>query len=269
MFTLNFFMDIKSEKFRRFAKRLSIILFSISAFLLVIVILAENDTYKKKKQSSPEQSIAHIGNDSIRKANALCQLSLEERNTLSNFQKRWADSVVKVMNTGEGGFSLVSNKLRLPDSISFEYSEGVTRNGFYANLNVDTVLYRQWYKDAIEKTLGAKYNTYPVHITCIPNRNVNFEEVTKREEAIKTKQAKIAAQFSAWNGAHIKLENYIKKNMNEPSSYEHVKTTYDDKGDYLLVITTFRGKNSLGQKVIEKVSAKADVEGNILSVEKL
>ena len=55
--------------------------------------------------------------------------------------------------------------------------------------------------------------------------------------------------------------------MNDPSSFDHIKTTYSDKGNYLLVQMKFRGKNSFGAKIIEVVTAKVDLEGNILSLD--
>lgn len=248
------------------AKKVAIILFSISALIFIVVILATNSSSRGNKVGKITNNDAIAKDQTV--TNGSSSFTKDELNLLKRFQEKWADSVVKIMNTGEGGFSLVGVRLNLPDSISFEYSEGVTRKGFYANLNVDTVLYRQWYNEAIGRTFANKYSKYPVYITCIPNRNVNIEDITKKENALKSRQAKIAGQFSAWDGAHLKLQEYIKKNMNDPETYEHIKSVYDDKGTHILVITTFRGKNALGSKVIEKVAAKVDLEGNILSIEK-
>jgi len=59
------------------------------------------------------------------------------------------------------------------------------------------------------------------------------------------------------------LESYIKRNMNDPGSFEHVETRYEDKGDHLIVITKFRGKNAFGGMVINSMMAKVDIDGNI------
>lgn len=78
--------------------------------------------------------------------------------------------------------------------------------------------------------------------------------------------AKIEKQFSSWDGAHRNLEKYIKDHMNDPDSYEHVETKYWDLKDHLVVLTTFRGKNAFGGKVINTVKAKVDLDGNVIEI---
>src|SRR5574343_1183699 len=76
----------------------------------------------------------------------------------------------------------------------------------------------------------------------------------------------ISAQFSQWDGAHHGLERFIKENMNDPDSYDHVRTVYWDKGDYLIVKTTFRGNNAFGGKVLNSVKAEVSLDGKVLRV---
>lgn len=83
---------------------------------------------------------------------------------------------------------------------------------------------------------------------------------------LKERRKLIESSFSAWDGSHYGLENFIKKIMNDPDSYEHVLTTYQDKDTYLLVTTAFRGKNAFGGKVISTISAKVDFKGNVLEI---
>lgn len=78
----------------------------------------------------------------------------------------------------------------------------------------------------------------------------------------------IKKQFSSWDGSHRNLEQSIKNSMNDPDSYEHVETKYIDKGSHLVVVTTFRGRNSFGGKVINKVTAKVDLNGSILEAKR-
>ena len=83
---------------------------------------------------------------------------------------------------------------------------------------------------------------------------------------LAVRKEKIEKQFSAWDGSHIKLERYIENVMKDPDSYDHVKTVYWDRGDYLVVQTTFRGKNSFGAVVINSVKAKVSLDGDILAI---
>ncbi len=85
------------------------------------------------------------------------------------------------------------------------------------------------------------------------------DPATARREMIESK-------FSGWDGSHINLTQAIKDSMNDPKSYEHVKTTYIDKGDYLIVKTVFRGKNAFGGVVVNSVSAKVGLDGRILQI---
>ena len=86
------------------------------------------------------------------------------------------------------------------------------------------------------------------------------------QKKISDRQSKIESGFSFWDGSHRGLTRLIKESMNDPKSYEHVKTTYVDMGDYLIVETTFRGKNAFGGLVINRVMATADLDGNVTGV---
>lgn len=80
------------------------------------------------------------------------------------------------------------------------------------------------------------------------------------------RQIKVESQFSSWDGSHRGLTDFIKKSMNDPSSYEHIETRFRDDGDNIFVITKFRGANAFGGKVINTVSAKVDFSGNVIEV---
>lgn len=89
----------------------------------------------------------------------------------------------------------------------------------------------------------------------------------KKKEQEAKREERIERQFSGWDGSHRNLERLVKDSMNDPDSYEHVKTVYWDRGDTLKVVTTFRGKNAFGGMVVNSVGAIVDLDGNILSVE--
>lgn len=95
-------------------------------------------------------------------------------------------------------------------------------------------------------------------------------ETQKQEkvEAANSVQHKkmIEEQFSSWDGSHINLTKAIKKDMNDPNSYEHVSTKYFDLGDHLKVVTEFRGTNSFGAKVKNTVIAQVGLDGHIIEM---
>lgn len=80
------------------------------------------------------------------------------------------------------------------------------------------------------------------------------------------RKEQIERQFSAWDGSHRGLTKAIKASMNDPDSYDHVETVYSDMGDYLVVRTTFRGKNAFGGVVKNWVKAKVDLNGNVIEI---
>ncbi|MHB9010389.1 MAG: hypothetical protein ACYC3E_00135, partial [Carboxydocellales bacterium] len=88
----------------------------------------------------------------------------------------------------------------------------------------------------------------------------------KKEKEAQERKGMIEKQFSAWDGSHINLTKYIQESMNDPDSYEHVKTVYRDMNDYLIVTTTFRGKNAFGGVVKNSVTAKIALNGDIIEI---
>lgn len=89
--------------------------------------------------------------------------------------------------------------------------------------------------------------------------------LTYAQELENSRQKLIEKQFDPWDGSHIQLTKIIKQSMNDPDSYEHVKTNYWDMSDHLVVKTTFRGKNAFGGKVLNSVRAEADISTGQIS----
>lgn len=94
-----------------------------------------------------------------------------------------------------------------------------------------------------------------------------LEKAAAEAKAAAEKRASgISSQFNPWDGSHINLTYWIKDKMNDPKSYEHVETKYIDKGDYLIVSTTFRGTNGFGGVVKNTVAAKISLDGQVLEI---
>lgn len=78
------------------------------------------------------------------------------------------------------------------------------------------------------------------------------------------RQKKIEAQFSGWDGSHRTFERMIKQAMNDPNSYDHVETKYIDKGSFIRVFCTFRGKNAFGGLVVNTKVADFSIDGDFI-----
>ena len=88
----------------------------------------------------------------------------------------------------------------------------------------------------------------------------------KKDAPAKAYKAWVDAQFSVWDGSHTGLVGLIKPNLNDDKSFKHVKTTYTDKGTYLIVYMTYRAKNGFGAVILQNVTAKADYKTNTITV---
>jgi hypothetical protein len=95
------------------------------------------------------------------------------------------------------------------------------------------------------------------------------EDEPKLTPAQATRKDVIERAFSAWDGSHTNLTKVIKASMNNPKSYEHVETRYTDHGEYITIITEFRGENAFGGLVKNVVIAKAKLDGTIIEVSNL
>lgn len=97
-------------------------------------------------------------------------------------------------------------------------------------------------------------------------RSLSFSSSNRQAESTDPQKRLLDAGFSAWDGSHRALTQKIKESMNDPGSYEHVKTEIGDLGDGFMVKTTFRGKNAFGGLVLNSVVAKVDTKGNVIEI---
>ena len=138
---------------------------------------------------------------------------------------------------------------------------------FIANNQIDK-------KADIKKKKQEVFEKLPQHvkdsINLVKSQQDSIDNIQKQQEQLadelKKRKEEIEKQFSSWDGAHIGLTRIIKESMNDPDSYEHIETRFADKGDYILVITQFRGKNAFGGKVVNIIKAKVDFDGNVIEV---
>lgn len=91
-----------------------------------------------------------------------------------------------------------------------------------------------------------------------------IEKEKQKQAVLQARKKSIESQFSSWDGSHINLTRAIKNSMHDPKSYKHVETVYWDRGDHLVVRTTFRGKNAFGGLVRNSVRAKVALDGTVL-----
>ena len=64
--------------------------------------------------------------------------------------------------------------------------------------------------------------------------------------------------------AAVRLERYIKENMNDPSSYKRIEYEYRKEEDGTTIKMRFRGKNAFGGTIMNTVYGKVDFYGNVI-----
>ncbi|MGN6604544.1 MAG: hypothetical protein ACTHK8_18945 [Ginsengibacter sp.] len=106
-------------------------------------------------------------------------------------------------------------------------------------------------------------------INSSPSQDVALKNLTPSQKDSIVHVDLIKKQFSEWDGSNVNLVKYVKENMNDPESFEHVETVYWDLKDknQIKVRMTFRGKNGFGALMKQSVVAYIDYSGKILSVE--
>lgn len=68
-----------------------------------------------------------------------------------------------------------------------------------------------------------------------------------------------------YDGSNKELVKLVKSGMNDPDSFKHVETRFNDNGDSLKLYMTFRGTNGFGAIVTNKISADLDKRTRTLS----
>lgn len=99
-----------------------------------------------------------------------------------------------------------------------------------------------------------------------PNHQTTSKPPTPKT-AEQLKEEKIKLAFSPWDGSHRQLEKYVKNNLKDPESYEHIETRYGVKDDIVTVVMKYRAKNSFGGFVVNQAIATAKIDGTLITVD--
>lgn len=197
--------------------------------------------YKENKKSILDKVNNLINSEDYKSAISLSNKYLAANDGDLTILNSKAKAKLKVEENSEKTKSLINE---LKNTYSDGYSQKLNIYRELSKLNPENKSYR----DNIEK-----YKKL-------------FDEQKAKQEAAAARKKMIEKQFSAWDGSHIQLERLIKKSMNDPDSYEHVKTVYSDHGNYLIVETTFRGRNAFNALILNTVRAKVALDGTVLKI---
>lgn len=74
---------------------------------------------------------------------------------------------------------------------------------------------------------------------------------------------------AAVNQGEANLVAHIKAHMGDPGSFELVSDRAIDAGDHVTMVMAYRGRNGFNALRLERVSATFDLQGNILTVDRI
>jgi hypothetical protein len=81
-----------------------------------------------------------------------------------------------------------------------------------------------------------------------------------------THEQEISQGFSPLTGEHKKLKSMLLTALKDPDSYSHIKTSYVDTKEHLIVTMTYRAKNSFGALAVNTFSAITKPNGDVVKI---
>ena len=94
-----------------------------------------------------------------------------------------------------------------------------------------------------------------------------MESAKAKATVVKQEFLQLAGQFLA--GKHLNTAEYIKERLNNPKSFEHVRTNIfqtNKKERYRIIQMTYRGTNLYNAIVTNTVRVKVDLQGTVIGV---
>ena len=79
-----------------------------------------------------------------------------------------------------------------------------------------------------------------------------------------TRKEYVEIHFSRWDGSHASVVAYVKARMHNPSSFQHIYTSYQDHEKNLLITMMYSGTNAFNARVQEKVLCEVEVRTGIV-----
>jgi len=94
----------------------------------------------------------------------------------------------------------------------------------------------------------------------------SLKQQETKQKKMRDRDKIIRRQFSSWDGSHKNVVDAYLKLMYDPSSFDHIETSWVDNGDDISVLMRCRARNRLGGLIIVTVSAKVNIDGKVLSI---
>lgn len=247
------FVDVLKKTFNSKTKWWVVIL----SLVFHVVVISNEITTKKEKN---EQKI-------VQKINTLIDSNkIQDAISIINDYKK--DNGIENIDTSN---VVCKIQIEIFDSQDYNYmcKKMVSLNDDDIKLLKLNKLNKQWFK---QKTLNKNFSEFlfknSKNYKSIKNKIDKQNEKEARDLLLDVIKTNIKSHFYGYSGEHKILSQYLKNNLNNPDSYEHVSTWYEynDGDSYYTIYTKIRGTNGFGAIITTSFKAKASLDGEIISV---
>ncbi|MBB3700876.1 hypothetical protein KMW28_13340 [Flammeovirga yaeyamensis] len=118
--------------------------------------------------------------------------------------------------------------------------------------------------EKVEKLMAEKEFDDARDLLAEVDQDFDTKKIASLSDQINEKE-KIASLLDD-EGAIIAVVEEVKKNMNDPESFEHVETTVYEKGRNLQASMRYREINTYGAKELKEIQVKLSKDGNIKKI---
>jgi hypothetical protein len=114
------------------------------------------------------------------------------------------------------------------------------------------------------KSINSSKTDSKVNTDTIPDDTIVVES---EPQALHDQQVEdFKKNLSGWDGSCLKLVRYVKNDLNDPDSFEHVDTGFWIIKDHAVVIMKYRAKNAFGALIVTSIKAKVGLNGEVLEI---
>jgi len=87
----------------------------------------------------------------------------------------------------------------------------------------------------------------------ITDKTPSFKDTCSKEMPYQ-----ICSSISEWDGAYRPLVEAVQETLKDPSSFEHISTSYNVKDDYVVFFMRYSATNSFWARIAGSKSVKID-----------
>jgi len=225
-----------------------IITWTLGVTLIPIIFIVSILAYGEfsKPQNAPENAYQQMRAESKQRINRLAT-------DFSNDKNKEINDLNSILKYGEPSSAL---------ALSYEFINALKDTKYKDDPDliafIDKAKIAVKKEDNINKTKKA-FSKLKHHDQRAASQEVSAMIIREKSIADQKHKRKVKQQFAA-DGSNWIFVYYLKKQLHDPESFEHIETRYKDNQDHVYVEMRFRALNGFGAKRIFMKSAKVSID---------